>query len=80
MNRERTDPAAETRLRTEFGHQVVKALGEHDYAVRFERRVNEQGVAVRRVVVYGPEDCDPDVPAVRHGQKQHNPRNSCTTI
>jgi hypothetical protein len=63
MNRERTDPAAETRLRTEFGHRVVRDLGEHDYAVRFERRVNEQGVAVRRVVVYGPEECDPDVPA-----------------
>jgi hypothetical protein len=31
--------------------------------VRFERRVNEQGVAVRRVVVYGPEECDPSVPA-----------------
>jgi hypothetical protein len=63
MNRERTDPAAETRLRTEFGHHIARELGEHDYAVRFERRVNEQGVAVRRVVVYGPEECDPDVPA-----------------
>jgi hypothetical protein len=52
-------------IATEFGHQVVKALGEHDYAVRFERRVNEQGVAVRRVVAYGPEECDPGVPAAR---------------
>jgi hypothetical protein len=63
MNRERTDPAAETRLRTEFGHHITRELGGHDYAVRFERRINEHGVAVRRVVIYGPEECDPGVPA-----------------
>jgi hypothetical protein len=61
MNRERTDPAAETRLRTEFGHHIARELGDHDYAVQFERRTNEHGVAVRRVVVYGPEESDPQV-------------------
>jgi hypothetical protein len=42
--------------------QIAEAVADA-FAVRFERRTNEHGVAVRRVVIYGPEECDPQAPA-----------------
>jgi hypothetical protein len=63
MNRERTDVAAETHLGNQLGHGTVRRLAGGDFAIQFEGRINENGIPVRRLVAYGPEECDPTVPS-----------------
>jgi hypothetical protein len=44
------------------GEEIAEAVVDQ-FAVHFERRVNGNDVAVRRVVMYGPEEVDPNPPA-----------------
>lgn len=69
MNRVRTDAAAHTHALRQLGHLAVGELDDTDYAIQFERRINEHGVAVRRVVMYGPEECDPNVLVAQPAQR-----------
>lgn len=66
MSTDRTDPMAAHRaaqqLRDAVGAMNADKIVDQ-FAVHFEHRVNGNGVAVRRVVMYGPEEVDPNPPA-----------------
>lgn len=63
MNPVRTDVAAETHALYRLGSLAVREINSNDYAITFQRYVNAHGVPVRRVVLYGPEECDPTTSA-----------------
>lgn len=65
MNPVRTEVSAETHAEHQIGTTAVRELNGNDFAFTFERRTNEHGVAVRRVVIYGPEECDPNASSAR---------------